>query len=626
MNINISDNSIYLSDINPQNSRNIRVQLSGYGFRLNSDGVYTLYHEEPMHILTMLFQYMDGNQFDYQLTENTLSFIERNQRTDEEFDGFKENALRIKNGDIDEDEFSDFRDYLDTLPRKLRDHQEKSAFHLYSTGNGANFSVPGAGKTAVVLSVYEKLKREGIVDTLFVLGPTACFYPWIDEFQAALGREPESRVILSGLDPTHRDYIYNYDTGQHELYLVSFQTLTNDIEKLKTLFERNKVFFVVDEAHYVKRDDGLWGNAALQLSPEAVKRCVLTGTPMPRSYTDLYNIFDLLWPDNKPINRQTRLRLEHCIATDNELLAEELLNDTVGPLFYRVRKSDLGLGPQIFHPTEVIRMNPHERQIYNTIVNEITDFTREEFRRESEVRERLRAGRMIRLRQATSYSRLLETAIQDYSDNWEVENSEAATLIKGYDELEKPAKLERLVEMVQEFQSEQKKVVIWTHFIGTLNLIKEELEGLGIRVKTIYGDVPVESNKGLETREHIRKEFMDADSGLDVLVANPGACAESISLHKTCFDAIYYDLSYNCAEYLQSLDRIHRVGGSEDVEVNYYLLQYENTFEADIVDNLEDKRRRMYGLVEQDYPVYSMDLRQEFNLEPQIYDSVFGQN
>ena len=145
-------------------------------------------------------------------------------------------------------------------------------------------------------------------------------------------------------------------------------------------------------------------------------------------------------------------------------------------------------------------------------------------------------------------------------------------------------------------------------------------------VKTIFGDVPVESSKGLETREQIRKEFMDAESGLDVLVANPGACAESISLHKTCFDAIYYDLSYNCAEYLQSLDRIHRVGGSEDVEVNYYLLQYYNTIEAQIVDNLTDKRRRMYNLVEQDYPIYSMELTNEFNLEPQIYDSVFGQN
>ena len=34
----------------------------------------------------------------------------------------------------------------------------------------------------------------------------------------------------------------------------------------------------------------------------------------------------------------------------------------------------------------------------------------------------------------------------------------------------------------------------------------------------------------------------------------------------------------------------------------------------------------MYNLVEQDYPIYSMELTNEFNLEPQIYDSVFGQN
>ena len=68
---------------------------------------------------------------------------------------------------------------------------------------------------------------------------------------------------------------------------------------------------------------------------------------------------------------------------------------------------------------------------------------------------------------------------------------------------------------------------------------------------------------------------MDAESGLDVLVAVL-VLAESISLQKR-FDA-FIDLSYNCAEYLQSLDRIHRVGGSEDV-VNY-LLQYYNTIEA----------------------------------------------
>ena len=81
------------------------------------------------------------------------------------------------------------------------------------------------------------------------------------------------------------------------------------------------------------------------------------------------------------------------------------------------------------------------------------------------------------------------------------------------------------------------------------------------------------------TRARIIKEFISKDSGIDILVANPAACAESISLHKTCSSAIYYDLSYNCAQYLQSLDRIHRVGGSENKSSYYHFLQYEQSLD-----------------------------------------------
>ena len=77
---------------------------------------------------------------------------------------------------------------------------------------------------------------------------------------------------------------------------------------------------------------------------------------------------------------------------------------------------------------------------------------------------------------------------------------------------------------------------------------------------------------------------MDPSSGLDVLIANPAAFAESVSLHKTCKHAIYYDLSYNCAQFLQSLDRTHRVGGSEEIESHYYFLQYKNSIDVDILD------------------------------------------
>ena len=44
-----------------------------------------------------------------------------------------------------------------------------------------------------------------------------------------------------------------------------------------------------------------------------------------------------------------------------------------------------------------------------------------------------------------------------------------------------------------------------------------------------------------------------------VLVANPAAAAESMSLHTVCNYALYLDRTYNAAHYLQSQKRIHRL-------------------------------------------------------------------
>ena len=96
-----------------------------------------------------------------------------------------------------------------------------------------------------------------------------------------------------------------------------------------------------------------------------------------------------------------------------------------------------------------------------------------------------------------------------------------------------------------------------------------------------------------------------------------------ISLHKTCFHAIYYDLSYNCAQYLQSLDRIHRVGGSEKRQANYYFLQYEDSIDQDIITNLNEKAERMYSLIETDYNIYSLDMFTEDD-DIDAYKRIFG--
>ncbi|MDR2457015.1 MAG: ATP-dependent helicase, partial [Clostridiales Family XIII bacterium] len=131
--------------------------------------------------------------------------------------------------------------------------------------------------------------------------------------------------------------------------------------------------------------------------------------------------------------------------------------------------------------------------------------------------------------------------------------------------------------------------------------------------------------KNILTREKIIKEFLAENSSIDILIANPGACAESISLHKACHHAIYYDLSYNCAQYLQSLDRIHRVGGSEYYEANYYFLQYVDTIDNDILDNLRSKENKMYNIIEDNSDIYNLDISPFIDIDEDqnAYDRIF---
>ncbi len=91
--------------------------------------------------------------------------------------------------------------------RGLKDHQALSANHLLSAINGANFSVPGSGKTAVVYAVYDSLKEQGIIDGLLVIGPPSCFMAWTDEYGHCFGR-PGSILRMAGINPEERETYY----------------------------------------------------------------------------------------------------------------------------------------------------------------------------------------------------------------------------------------------------------------------------------------------------------------------------------------------------------------------------------------------------------------------------------
>jgi hypothetical protein len=66
------------------------------------------------------------------------------------------------------------------------------------------------------------------------------------------------------------------------------------------------------------------------------------------------------------------------------------------------------------------------------------------------------------------------------------------------------------------------------------------------------------------------------------------------------------------------------VGGSENIEANYYFLQYQNSIDQDILNNLRRKAERMSKIIDQDYKIYSLDMFDDEDDELKAYDRLFG--
>jgi len=605
------------------------IALSGTGqlkfYQLSQLGFYGYTHEgeyhfrdsnSPIQDILKLTQFFENEQISYKLSEVLETLVQNDRKKQEEIKKVFEQVKIIKEDGLLDESFTEFRKFTSGLPRKLKPHQLKSAYHFYTLKNGANFSVPGSGKTSTVLAVYEKLRREGICNLLFIVGPPSCFQPWQNEFLETLGRKPETR-ILSGGTKTKRKREYERPQGSiSELYLGTFHTALNDTQDIVRFLSQSGVnaFMIIDEAHYMKQQGGSWASSLLEIGKHAVCKGVLTGTPIPKSYKDLFNLFDFLWEGNCSLTKEDKIRIEVWEKRKNTLAIKNLLEQKISPLFYRVRKKDLGLRPAQFHPPIVVPMNSTERIIYESVSSKIMDLSERDYAKNEEILGKLWRGRMIRLRQSVSYPGLLASVIEESSEKL-IDSESLQHKIGNYKELEMPGKLKALTELVMRIRERDRKTLIWSNFVGTLEMIRDHFREMGFHAELIYGKTPIRKDDTVvigeeKTREDIRDEFLDLTSDLDILIANPAACAESISLHKTCFHAIYYDLSYNCSQYLQSLDRIHRVGGSELHEANYYFLQYEDSIDQDIRQNLELKAKKMYEIIDQDYNIYDLDLEE----------------
>lgn len=498
---------------------------------------------------------------------------------------------------------------ITTLPpsiiRPLRPHQNQGVEHLLRLKHGANFSVPGSGKTTVIYSAFATLLRDKTVEKLLVIGPRSCFFPWEDEATKCFGTSPRS-VRLTGTK-TIRDSVY-LQSDNYDMFLCTYQTATNDIDEIIDLCRRFKVFMVIDESHNIKRiEGGVWSDAMLTIAPYATRRSILSGTPMPNDFTDLWAQITFLWPSQQVLGNRAEYRFR-CEKT--EML--DSIRQSLRPFFFRTKKAELGLPPVKF-VIHKCNLKKYQSNIYKALATKILSEVCTE-PQDRQVLRQWRKARLVRLLQAASNPTLLAQYSEEFNLNpTDTEGASIIQLIERYPEYEIPVKFDLTDKLVRKLLSKGEKVVIWTTFIHNIKMLKNTFRD--VKPLVVFGAVPKDENEDFEfNREQQIRKFKET-VGPELLLANPAACAESISLHRVCHHAVYLDRTFNCGQYMQSLDRLHRIGLEPEEIVNYHILMAKNTIDETIDRRLTAKQTKMLHLLEDDLPVGTFEV-EEYEMQP----------
>lgn len=456
------------------------------------------------------------------------------------------------------------------LKTKLFEYQKNSTEKISSIFNKSGFALleagMGTGKTLMTISLIESLSLPFTV----IVAPKTLLRNWQSEFERHVEGAPSILVWESTKCKTDKwQYAMRELLDQGGVFLVNTEAFQKDNETLLKLVAKiqktGATMTVVDESSKIK-DQGAHRTKAIAKAFTMSKyRLCLTGTMSANSPLDVYGQFLFLkttfWAENGFRTWQI-FRGHFAILVDqygpNGVTFKKItgyrkvqyLRSLIDPYIVTVDKYEvLDLPEKVF--TRVgVDLSSEEKKAYKDLKVMMMTI--------------LKSGEVIAVDQALS----LYNKFRQITGGWvgpEIPISESV-----------PSKLAALLDLVAD---SDEQIIVFANFTHEVVQITKALQDAGVPADRYDGSVSQDDRAAIVKRFNAKE--------IRAMVIQPKAGAYGLNLQANCNTIIYYSRPNSPEEFLQSQDRIHRIGQSKTC---FYIdLVANGTIDEKVIAALEKK-------------------------------------
>ena len=386
----------------------------------------------------------------------------------------------------------------------------------------------GLGKTLQTIAHLMTEKVAGRLERpALVVAPTSLVGNWWRELaKFAPGLRT---LVLHG--PRRRERFDRID--RVDVVITTYPLVLRDAE---VFAQHQFAIQVLDEAHTVK-------NARSQIH-QAVKaidadlRLAITGTPLENDLEELWALFDLIMPGLLGTVQRFRSAFRAPIERFGDEHRLDTLRKRVAPFILRRMKDTVA--KDLPAKTEIVRtveLSGAQRDLYESIRLAAHAAVRQVVRKKGIAASTIDIlSALMKLRQVCCDPKLVR-----------VPSARA---------VEESAKLEALMEMLEEMLPRGRRVLIFSQFTSMLQLISDRLRQRKVRHVSLTGSTP--------DRQAMVDAFQQGRAEVFLISLKAGGARLNLTRADT---VIHYDPWWNPAAQAQATDRAYRIGQTQPVFV-----------------------------------------------------------